>query len=476
MPVMMAMWAWPHEARAQKRAGAEERVDLKASGRDVTINFRYCPRGEVEPGDPDERTGTKVALGPFLLSETEVSQRDFLAIAGKEIYEKVQRRAQDARLGEYFTEKNITLPIFSLTLGEAIEFCRRLEELTEKVANTSIVRRRFRLPSHLEWQYACRAWPDPDNPRKEQYSHFNGWRNDVWLNDKELQKWCNEDWKLLTDSKKAEGDFRGDQQQVVAIVKVLENKTNDRPLEILRRFLKAGIDWEPCLDVVPEPTPHPVKSNKVPNSWKMWDMHGNAAEFTLHVENQRNPSDFSGYQEKVRDLWKLAKKPERTEQENNRLKNDLKIILAGGRYSLLIKDGRWKHLTIWGGEPKTLSEAMNGNEMTLFGTGIRVLMETDLSDNWLSVIRNTAGINGQPPPNAVEELIKHQNIIKDLLIPDRAEVANAQVDVYKAYAYYKLGKKSDAVKVLRQAREKLKDDPYLVSLELLMEADSLDGK
>lgn len=40
------------------------------------------------------------------------------------------------------------LPVDSVTYQEAVEFCRRLSELTGK---------RFRLPTEWEWEYACRA-------------------------------------------------------------------------------------------------------------------------------------------------------------------------------------------------------------------------------------------------------------------------------------------------------------------------------
>lgn len=102
----------------------------------------YMPGGEYEQGcgawtsdcQDDERPTRKVRLSPFWLGKTEVTQGQWKAIMGG---------------NPAFFQKGDDYPVEQVSWGEAKEFIRRLNTMSEQG--------KFRLPSEAEWEYACRA-------------------------------------------------------------------------------------------------------------------------------------------------------------------------------------------------------------------------------------------------------------------------------------------------------------------------------
>jgi len=97
--------------------------------------------GEFLMGSPNNEKGRRKDEGPqrdvtiskpFYLGVTEVTQKQYAAVMGK--------NPSHFKGGER--------PVDSVSWNDAVAFCKRLSAKT---------RRRFRLPTEAEWEYACRA-------------------------------------------------------------------------------------------------------------------------------------------------------------------------------------------------------------------------------------------------------------------------------------------------------------------------------
>jgi formylglycine-generating enzyme required for sulfatase activity len=112
---------------------------------DIAINsigmkLAYIPPGaftmgspKTEPGRVANETERQVAFATgFRIGVTEVTQKEWRLIMGTN--------------PAFF--KGDDLPVDRITWREAVEYCRRLSEKEKK---------RYRLPTEAEWEYACRA-------------------------------------------------------------------------------------------------------------------------------------------------------------------------------------------------------------------------------------------------------------------------------------------------------------------------------
>jgi len=106
----------------------------------IGMKLAYIPPGnftmgspKTEPGRIPNETRRQVTFAKgFRIGVTEVTQKEWLLIMGTS--------------PGYF--KGDDLPVERITWCEADEFCRRLSEKEKK---------RYRLPTQAEWEYACRA-------------------------------------------------------------------------------------------------------------------------------------------------------------------------------------------------------------------------------------------------------------------------------------------------------------------------------
>jgi len=105
------------------------------------IEFVHIPAGSFTMGTPDnepdrnsdESPVHKVTISnPFYIGKYEVTQAQYIALMGNN--------------PSKFIGKN--LPVDSVTWPEAVDFCKKLSELTGH---------KYRLPTEAEWEYACRA-------------------------------------------------------------------------------------------------------------------------------------------------------------------------------------------------------------------------------------------------------------------------------------------------------------------------------
>jgi formylglycine-generating enzyme required for sulfatase activity len=96
------------------------------------------PDGE---GGTDERPQHQVTISSFYMGKYEVMQREWRAVAGLPKV-KVDLNPDPSHF------KGDNLPVEQVSWEDAIEFCDRLSRATRK---------RYRLPTEAEWEYACRS-------------------------------------------------------------------------------------------------------------------------------------------------------------------------------------------------------------------------------------------------------------------------------------------------------------------------------
>lgn len=112
----------------------------------IGMKLALLPAGEFLMGSPDmekERAGesaprtVKIAKS-FYIGVTEVTQAQFREVTGK---------------NPAFFQESVSNPVELVPWEDAVDFCNKLSELPkEKEA-----KRRYRLPTEEEWEYACRA-------------------------------------------------------------------------------------------------------------------------------------------------------------------------------------------------------------------------------------------------------------------------------------------------------------------------------
>lgn len=109
-------------------------------GSGVSLEMTEIPGGEFLMGSPEnekkrnksEEPSHKVVIEPFFLGKFAVTQAQYKAIMGN-------------NPSKYKGKKH---PVETVTWNDAIEFCKKLTKKTK---------RKYRLPSEAEWEYACRA-------------------------------------------------------------------------------------------------------------------------------------------------------------------------------------------------------------------------------------------------------------------------------------------------------------------------------
>ena len=122
----------------QHRESVTNSVEIVTNS--VGIKLAYIPPGKFTMGSPETEPGrvanetqrnVKIEQG-FRIGVTEVTQKQWQLIMGTN--------------PAFFQGDD--LPIEQVTWHEAVEFCQRLSEKEKK---------RYRLPTEAEWEYACRA-------------------------------------------------------------------------------------------------------------------------------------------------------------------------------------------------------------------------------------------------------------------------------------------------------------------------------
>lgn len=122
----------------QAKTGMVDVIDL---GKGIKLEMVLIPAGKFIMGSPktekgrdDDETQHEVTLTkPFYMGKYEVSQEQWQIIMGNNPSKKT---------------KGDKIPVTDVTWNDCQEFIKKLEEKTKK---------KFRLPTEAEWEYACRA-------------------------------------------------------------------------------------------------------------------------------------------------------------------------------------------------------------------------------------------------------------------------------------------------------------------------------
>ena len=130
----------------------------------IGMKFVLIPKGTFLMGSPPDEEGREddepqhevTITRDFRLGVYEVTQSQYKRVMGKNpsyfTGDKVAER--DPKNGRVVRDvDSANLPVDYVSYDDAVEFCRRLSELHEE----SVAKRRYRLPTEAEWEYACRA-------------------------------------------------------------------------------------------------------------------------------------------------------------------------------------------------------------------------------------------------------------------------------------------------------------------------------
>lgn len=478
---LLVGWALCGVTSSYGEPGPGELLEVKvpAERGAATIRFRFCPPGELLLGRPSpvpEPTGNEVMdrlkrgarvaeMKAFYISEGEMSQRTYAQLMGDEAVDLVFKRLletdQQGRGQDY--------PIYGVHVFEAAAFCAKLKELdADKAQATSdLETRQFRLPSHCEWQYACRAVVDVKGALER--PHFSEWPK---LDDIEqpVRVDCEEAWKKAGES----AQFTGSQEQVAKILEFQEDQdfTFATKLRIIDAFLQKALGTARSYRE-PPPRPEPVRTGR-PNAWNIYNMHGNVFEWTIA---ERDGVKLAG-------ITKQLISGE--EEQFLTMENPAVFFLAGGGYnhSLGAAPDDWVKFSTWGGEgfdvearqakPYSLKDIEEQKIIQDIPAGFRVVLERVLSPSWLLVIRRTALPDvPQPLDGTLGKLREQRVVIGELASPSERDGAQAAVDYYVGLARYHNGSLGDSAQAIVEPLELLaQSDPYFSYLGELHRSDA----
>ena len=419
--------------------------ELQFTGPDkktCTIKFRWCPSAKMKDGDPDKPGGKPNAMVEgFWLSETEVSQEEYRIIAGEEAMAKAKAhvldkvspvpvnskenftpndRRQIEERGvadkEYFADSG--MPVLGLPAADADAFCVKLSQVQRARGRFSTFL--FRMPSHFEWQYACRGesgrkhflqWPDSPNTKKVgEFGNYTEY----------LQK---KDPELFEKHKTKLESFNGTDE---SMEKLLEDETLDKKLKTYLEELLRGL-------LTPDNELLPVADAPI-SSWNIKGMVGNVAEWVLLV---KEPSADRGKMPSPGDF-------------SNGNTNDSAVV-AGSWNSASGKNVPWHNLSIWHWQKNTTYESKQQG-IGGFSYGIRILMTDAVAETWFADLRHKAeqAYEGKESAQALMDDFESGVEVSGRDREGRA-LAEARIGIYGALAKARSDDPKSAGKLLKDS-------------------------
>lgn len=401
---------WPTSAADAAQPGELAEWKVTSSDPPVTIRFRYCPAGTIRPAKPTNTGGVEnlpppLPIRDFYIGETEVTMAQFRAILGdagivplKAQAAKVQ--ATNPQLFE-FLQKGQLEPAFFVGLDGAVDFCNRLQaefdDVRNKTPQPSLDTRLFRLPSHVEWQYAARAVASADN--QASLPHFGRWVKFAELSTANQQK-CKEVWRSLGHT----DQFPDNQDSFLELTRTTDSAEQGKVKEILTEVFDKAFGSAPRA-ASGIGSLLPVGKTRA-NAWNLTDVHEGVSEWTL----------WAAKIERGRDLWsKLAT----ARKAGKPLTGQEDVFLSGGSFGdSYVGAKSLSRFTVWGGPRLTEDQpqpfAFDSEIVLDTIPGFRVLMERVISDDWLFVLRNGVFQKRQISNTATEYLKSNRTVVDEL--------------------------------------------------------------
>jgi formylglycine-generating enzyme required for sulfatase activity len=253
---------WPFDAIAAKKMQGDAATQDLDLGGGVTMKIRRIPAGEFIMGSAtesrDERPLCKAKIAnPFWIGECEVTVKQFRQFKrdhsnGYIDLPGVNHGAPGGYIG--FEE----YPVVRVSWQEAMNFCRWLSNRTGRTVS---------LPTEAQWEWSCRAGTDTPLYFGDVGPDFFSYANIADISASKIAQ--NIKLKETCPAPKVGGRGPG--------VSTFLQRVSDEERRF-RKYIPAGPTAH--MDVSDGAMFLAVPGQYKPNTWGLYDMHGNAAEWT----------------------------------------------------------------------------------------------------------------------------------------------------------------------------------------------------
>jgi formylglycine-generating enzyme required for sulfatase activity len=417
----------------------EETVIVFQEFPDVKLRLHYCPSGTIFPGRPVvNEAGSEVQPLPvrdFYIGETEVTIGQLRAVLGQagmqNLTASARRLSSNPELLQ-LAQSGHDEPTFLAGLEEAVDFCQALQSAFDReratTAQTAIETRTFRLPSHVEWQYAARAVQSAVD--QGQRPHFGRWVRFDELPPATQEK-CREIWKALGQ----QTDFPGDQNAFFQLSGAPEGERG-KVSEVLSEAFQKAFGSPARSAAGTGQLTYAGTSNA--NDWGLREMHEGVPEWTIWARDR----------ERLTTLWKRMADERR---EGRSLDGQEDVFLSGGSFAdSYFGANALARFTIWGGPKLTDGQAIQfeyqrAAQVEEYLPGFRIVLERALDNEWLFLVRKGVFQKEAIQPNA--EIFVADNIrLAPELVDDKHPVHN----VLSLYAVLAAGNSASSTALSKQ--------------------------
>lgn len=413
----------------------------------VRIRFRFCPAGTIQSGRPIGPKGnarpdptTGIVQREFHMCETEITLDQFRAVLGPAALEPMLREAEKLKSLNpqllSLLQNGKDEPVFLVGLESAVLFCAQLQDMVkqsrDQVQGASLEEVQFRLPSHVEWQYAARGTQTLD----EEYErpHFSRWSEYKDLSSATASK-CEEIWATLGRTDK----FTGRQEHYLMIAASTGAAEKEKVKDVLRECFKLALS-SPDRKASGLSDIRAVAKGK-PGQWGIYDIHDNVSEWVIcTVTPAQTRTVWQSLVEKVR-----AGKP---------IVGESSVFLAGGSFTDSFDEPNGiLRFTIWGG-PKMVDNLQPApfeyqrDQVSEFSPGFRPIMDRNIREDWLFALRSGLFERSEFRASAGDFLIGSKGLLAELATKEHP--AWASVQFYEGLMQLKQGKKKVAATLFNQ--------------------------